>query len=69
MKRKPNPSMLFTGRQDYLDKLEAYFSPRGPGYHSRREFLLYGIGGAGKTQLALKFAEENRGRYGSWSCH
>ena len=57
MKRKPVSSPLFTGRQNVLEHLESYFSARGTGCHQRREFLLYGVGGAGKTQLALKFAE------------
>jgi adenylylsulfate kinase-like enzyme len=28
----------------------------------RREFLLYGLGGSGKSQIAMKFAEENKER-------
>jgi len=32
----------------------------------QRIFLLYGLGGAGKSQLALKFIEESKGkRYAS----
>jgi chloramphenicol 3-O-phosphotransferase len=40
-----------------LEKLDAYFCPRASGVHLRREFLLYGMGGSGKSQIALKFAE------------
>lgn len=60
---QPISSPLFTGRQDILDILEGYFEARGTGRHHRREFLLYGLGGAGKTQLMLKFAEINQSRY------
>ena len=57
---KPMPcgNPLFTGRGDYLEKLCAYFSPRADS-RPRRLFLLYGVGGIGKTQISLKFAEEN----------
>jgi hypothetical protein len=49
----------FTGREEYLRALVSFFSPRGKDdIPSRREFLLYGIGGAGKTQICLKFAEQ-----------
>ena len=63
--RRYNPisSPLFTGRRDILDILESYFEARGTGRHHRREFLLHGLGGAGKTQLMLKFAEINQSRY------
>ena len=64
-KYKPVSSPLFTGRQDILNRLESYFEPRGSGRHHRREFLLHGLGGEGKTQLMLKFAELNHNRYES----
>jgi DNA replication protein DnaC len=49
----------FTGRSAYLAKLRAYFSAE-PGEPLRRKsFLLYGMGGIGKTQICLKFAEEH----------
>ena len=57
MKRQPVPSALFTGRTAFLGTIEQYFSKRDHGLRPRREFLLHGMGGAGKTQLALKFAE------------
>ena len=49
-------SPYFTGRQDILEKLDSFFTRRdtvGP----RREFLLHGMGGVGKTDVALKFSE------------
>ena len=53
----PPHSRLFTGRKDHLGKLRDYFCQRNcPS--PRRQFLLYGIGGGGKTQIALKFVEE-----------
>ncbi len=49
---------LFKGRQKILERLSEYFSARGDGGHPRREFLLHGVGGCGKSQIALKFAED-----------
>jgi MoxR-like ATPase len=42
-----------------MEQLSAYFIPRENTMHSRREFLLHGMGGCGKSQIALKFAEEH----------
>ncbi len=58
MKYQPVSSSLFTGREDFLNALEEFFTHQGPGEHLRREYLLYGMGGAGKTQIALKFTEK-----------
>jgi hypothetical protein len=55
----PHPSHLFTGREDYLEKLRQYFTPKLGQTHQRRQYLLYGLGGTGKTQICLKFAEES----------
>ena len=55
-------SPQFTGQEVYLDKLRTYFGPT-TGQPSQRRFLLHGKGGVGKTQLALKYAEENADRY------
>ena len=59
---QPLSTRLFTGRNDFLDVLDGFFVDQGPGQHLRREYLLYGMGGAGKTQIALKFAENHRQR-------
>ncbi|KAH8910727.1 hypothetical protein BR93DRAFT_964583 [Coniochaeta sp. PMI_546] len=48
-------SHKFVGRRDILQRLDAFFSPRGANVRGRRQFLLCGMGGAGKTQIALKF--------------
>jgi hypothetical protein len=58
-KPRTHSSANFTGRRDYLAKLRDYFSVK-PGEPLRRKsFLLYGMGGIGKTQICLKFTEEN----------
>ena len=50
-------SALFTGRDVYLEKLRDYFHSSITG--ERKAFLLYGLGGIGKTQICLKFIEQN----------
>ncbi|PPR02114.1 hypothetical protein CVT26_008844 [Gymnopilus dilepis] len=61
---KPNPSTLFQGRQAELDQLKEFFGPRSADEPmSRRSVLLYGMGGIGKTQICLKFAEEIANEY------
>jgi hypothetical protein len=50
-------SALFTGHYEYLQKLREYFGPNAGG--QRKSLLLYGLGGIGKTQICLKFIEEN----------
>jgi len=49
---------------DILDKMRSYFDSEGAGQHI---FVLYGLGGAGKSQLAFKFIEGSKGkRYVNW---
>ncbi|TFK32843.1 hypothetical protein BDQ12DRAFT_583556, partial [Crucibulum laeve] len=56
---KPSSSALFTGQQVYLDRLKHYFTiQNGNGIAPWRSLLIYGLGGMGKTQIALKFSEE-----------
>jgi Cdc6-like AAA superfamily ATPase len=50
---------FFTGRDKYLQELRDYFSSSTG--EKRKTFLLYGLGGIGKTQICLKFIEENYG--------
>ncbi|KAF8628815.1 hypothetical protein AX14_011204 [Amanita brunnescens Koide BX004] len=50
-------STMFTGRDKYLQRLRDYFSSSTEG--QRKSFLLYGLGGIGKTQICLKFIEES----------
>ncbi|KAJ6500261.1 hypothetical protein DFH09DRAFT_1203257 [Mycena vulgaris] len=56
----PPPSRIFHGRQAILDQMHQFFTPALGKQHI---FLLYGLGGAGKTQIALKFIEECRSRF------
>jgi hypothetical protein len=51
-------SQIFTRCEDYLEKLVQYFCERDQS-HPRRHFLLYGMGGVGKTQICLKFLEDH----------
>ena len=60
--QRPNSSALFTGREDILQRLKDHFAPQDEGDRSRKLFLLYGMGGIGKTQICLKFVEEMDGR-------
>ena len=55
---RPASTSLFTGRVQSLKTLEKFFNARGAGRQTRREFPPYGIGGAGKIQLALRFVKE-----------
>ncbi|KIJ91317.1 hypothetical protein K443DRAFT_14508 [Laccaria amethystina LaAM-08-1] len=61
--QKPNSSALFTGREDIIEKLKNHFAPQDQGDKQRKSFLLYGIGGIGKTQICLKFVEEMADRF------
>ncbi|KAJ7441916.1 P-loop containing nucleoside triphosphate hydrolase protein [Mycena galericulata] len=51
----PPPSRIFQGRQAILDKMHGYFDQDTGDQHI---FLLHGLGGAGKTQIALKFIKQ-----------
>ena len=52
-------STLFTGCEEYLQRLRDYFLSSIE--DKRKSFLLYGLGGIGKTQICLKFIEEVSG--------
>jgi len=62
---KPNSSVFFTGREEILDRLKTHFGTRTAtgGFKTRRLFLLYGMGGIGKTQICLKFTEEMKASF------
>ena len=56
---KPNSSIRFTGRTNILAKLKEHFIAESNDKLRRRKFfLLYGMGGIGKTQICLRFIEE-----------
>ena len=58
-KPRTSSSANFTGRRDYLTKLRDYFNVKPDKPLPRKSFLLYGMGGIGKTQIGLKFTEDN----------
>ncbi|KAF8996968.1 P-loop containing nucleoside triphosphate hydrolase protein [Cyathus striatus] len=54
-------SQYFVGQEKYLGKLHEYFRPGNTS--ERKMFLLYGMGGIGKTQICMKFNDEMDGQY------
>ncbi|KAJ6517585.1 hypothetical protein DFH09DRAFT_1195270 [Mycena vulgaris] len=56
----PPPTRIFHGRQTILDKINQYFM-QSKGV--QKIFLLYGLGGAGKTQISLKFIQESASHF------
>ena len=54
----PNPSSRFTGRTEIIAELKGHFFTTNDPSQKRKFFLLYGMGGIGKTQICLKFLEE-----------
>ncbi|KAF8185237.1 P-loop containing nucleoside triphosphate hydrolase protein [Mycena galopus ATCC 62051] len=52
----PPPSRMFCGRQDIMNQMTEYFGQR---LEKQQIFLLHGLGGAGKSQIALKFIQES----------
>ena len=62
--KPPGPSSIFTGRKEALDQLSEYFNEATASVAraTQRVFVLFGMGGSGKTQIALKFVNECRTR-------
>ncbi len=60
-----NVSSIFTGRDDISGKLRAKCLPVELPNTQREHkvFVLYGLGGIGKTQVCLNFAQSHRERY------
>ncbi|KAJ7115203.1 P-loop containing nucleoside triphosphate hydrolase protein, partial [Mycena epipterygia] len=56
----PPPSRIFHGRQHILQQMREYFTQKTG---KQDIFVLHGLGGAGKTQIALKFIEESASRF------
>ncbi|KAJ7927299.1 hypothetical protein B0H13DRAFT_2265646 [Mycena leptocephala] len=52
----PPPSRHFLGRQIILEKMHQYFNQS---LGKQQIYVLYGLGGAGKTQISLKFIAES----------
>lgn len=61
--RAPNP--LFTGRRDLLNIMKNHLVTV-PKKEDRPVFVLQGIGGAGKSETAVKFATEFQDRCFAW---
>ncbi|KAJ7798192.1 P-loop containing nucleoside triphosphate hydrolase protein [Mycena olivaceomarginata] len=56
----PPPSRIFQGRRDILDKMHYFFTS---GVGIQHIYVLYGLGGAGKTQITLKFINESSSHF------
>ena len=63
-------SNYFTGRTMHAKVLRDSLGPvhRQQIDKHHRVFVIYGLGGSGKTQFCLKYVEDNRSRYGVLSC-
>ena len=54
---------MFTGREKEIKDLQQSLSPSHPTNSQAKEsriYVIYGLGGAGKSEVALKFAYDNR---------
>jgi len=49
--------LSFTGRKEILDKMCQYFDADRKSQHV---FVLHGLGGSGKSQVAFKFLEDSK---------
>lgn len=60
-----NVSSVFTGRDDILRKLHDNCVPRQEQAANRvqKRYVIYGLGGSGKTQICLKFAQDSREKF------
>jgi Cdc6-like AAA superfamily ATPase len=55
-----NSTGIFTGRDEILRKLHDCFFPNESRLATQKRFILYGLGGSGKTQTCTMFAELHR---------
>ena len=61
--QKPNSSLISMGCKNILNKLEKIFAPHASSrLMSRCSCLLWGLGGIGKSQICLKFTEDESSR-------
>ncbi|MCJ1268890.1 hypothetical protein MMC22_008778 [Lobaria immixta] len=53
---------IFTGRNTLLETLkDSFIAPSSPKHgRTQKRFIIYGLGGSGKTQFCCKFAQDNR---------
>ncbi|KAI9892831.1 MAG: hypothetical protein M1814_000990 [Vezdaea aestivalis] len=54
-------SSIYTGRESLLRKLKNSLSQADPS--TQRRFVVYGMGGSGKTEFCCKFAQDNRNSF------
>jgi len=56
---------MFTGRNDILERLAQYLNPSisSVAMRTQRIFVLYGLGGSGKTQIMAKFVDQFGDQY------
>ena len=61
----PLPTEIFSGREKDLKQMEESFELPKTSMELKKQcrFILYDVGGIGKTQLALKFINQNEDRY------
>ncbi|KAF2183063.1 hypothetical protein K469DRAFT_786379 [Zopfia rhizophila CBS 207.26] len=55
----------FVPHETKLQELKQYFLHETPLTSQQKVFVVYGLGGIGKTQLAIEFARKNQGRFSS----
>ena len=65
LKAIPRLSTMFTGRDDILERLTQCLNPSTSSVALRKQriFVLYGLGGTGKTQIMAKFVDECGDQY------
>ena len=57
-----NVDRFYTGRSSEAENLAAWFFENGSNLPQQKRFVVYGVGGSGKTQFCCKFAEYYRER-------
>lgn len=53
----------FFGRDEILQRIKAVLDPPIEGYSGRKSLVLHGLGGVGKTKIALQYVIQSRHRF------